>query len=202
MDMDTQPEITEKAKETTKPRKRDRGNRVMLSMLRNEYGLMSQYFAQVERKSNNLIRLNSFIISGAVIIAELMRSLNEYELAVFSFLIVASAGSLLLAAFASRPQRNAEKNVFTAEGLPHTFFSNYQYRDLSFQQFDKAFQALRKNPSLVFESMSQQLYLTGTILIRKYRLLRLSYDLFLFGFSFTGLMLVVMKILARMGYIQ
>ena len=89
---------------------------------------------------------------------------------------------MILAVVATRP--NVTRGEFTKEDVANqsvnlTFFGNFHKMEL--EQFEWAIEELLKDRNYVYKSLTKDLYFLGKVLDRKYRLLRLTYTIFVAG---------------------
>jgi hypothetical protein len=89
---------------------------------------------------------------------------------------------MILAVIATRP--NVTRGEFTKEDVINksvnlTFFGNFHKMELS--QYQWAIDELLKDRDYIYSSMTKDLYFLGKVLDRKYRILRVTYTIFVLG---------------------
>ena len=89
---------------------------------------------------------------------------------------------MILAVIATRP--NVTRGQFTKEDVKNksvnlTFFGNFHKMELS--EYQWAIDELLKDRNYVYSSLTKDLYFLGKVLDRKYRILRLTYTIFVIG---------------------
>ena len=89
---------------------------------------------------------------------------------------------MILAVIATRP--NVTRGEFTKEDVKNksvnlTFFGNFHKMELS--QYQWAIDELLKDREYIYSSLTKDLYFLGKVLDRKYRILRLTYTIFVLG---------------------
>src|SRR5690606_19074764 len=93
-----------------------------------------------------------------------------------------SVVSMILSIIATRP--NVTSGEFTKEDVENqdvnlTFFGNFHKMEL--KEFEWAISELLKDKNYVYTSLTKDLYFLGKVLDRKYRLLRITYTVFMIG---------------------
>jgi hypothetical protein len=97
-------------------------------------------------------------------------------------LILFSVVSMVLSVLATRP--NITSGKFTKEDVEKRrvnllFFGNFHQMGL--EEYQSAVQELVKDKDYVYSSLTKDLYYLGIVLNRKYKILRLTYNIFMFG---------------------
>ncbi|PKA84373.1 putative nucleotidyltransferase with HDIG domain [Ulvibacter sp. MAR_2010_11] len=135
-----------------------------------------------DTKANILLSVNAIIIS--LVLANLLSKLdtNPFLIIPSAVFVVSSTVTMILAVIATRP--NVTRGEFTKEDVENksvnlTFFGNFHKMELS--QFQWAITELLKDRDYVYSSLTKDLYFLGKVLDRKYRILRLTYTIFVIG---------------------
>ncbi len=135
-----------------------------------------------DTKANILLSVNAIIIS--VVLANLLSKLDTNPFLVWptAIFVVSSTVTMVLAVIATRP--NVTRGEFTKEDVENktvnlTFFGNFHKMELS--QFQWAIDELIKDKDYVYSSLTKDLYFLGKVLDRKYRILRITYTIFVIG---------------------
>ncbi len=135
-----------------------------------------------DTKANILLSVNAIIIS--VVVANLLSKLDNNAFLVWptAIFVISSTVTMVLAVIATRP--NVTRGEFTKEDVENksvnlTFFGNFHKMELS--QFQWAIDELIKDKNYVYSSLTKDLYFLGKVLDRKYRILRLTYTIFVIG---------------------
>jgi putative nucleotidyltransferase with HDIG domain len=135
-----------------------------------------------DTKANILLSVNAIIIS--VILANLFSKFdtNPYLIIPTAVFVLSSATTMILAVIATRP--NVTRGEFTKEDVINksvnlTFFGNFHKMELS--QYQWAIDELLKDRDYIYSSMTKDLYFLGKVLDRKYRILRVTYTIFVLG---------------------
>ena len=135
-----------------------------------------------DTKANILLSVNAIIIS--LVLANLISKLDNnayliYPTAIFTLSCVIS---MILSIIATRP--NITSGEFTKEDVANkkvnlTFFGNFH--KMSLDEYDWAVKELLKDKDYVYSSLTKDLYFLGKVLERKYRILRVTYTIFMIG---------------------
>ena len=137
-----------------------------------------------DSKANILLSVNAIIISIALstLIPKLSAPKNEYLIIPSCILLVASVASIIFAILSTRP--NVTYENFTEDDLKKRkvnllFFGNFY--QMSLDSYEEAMNDLMKDRDYVYNSLTRDLYFLGKVLERKYRLLSVTYTIFMIG---------------------
>jgi predicted metal-dependent HD superfamily phosphohydrolase len=135
-----------------------------------------------DTKANILLSVNAIIIS--LVLANLISKLdtNPYLVYPTAIFTLSSVISMILSIIATRP--NVTSGEFTKEDVINknvnlTFFGNFHKMKL--EEFEWAISELLKDKDYVYNSLTKDLYFLGKVLERKYRILRITYTIFMIG---------------------
>ena len=135
-----------------------------------------------DTKANILLSVNAIIIS--LVLANLISSLdnNAYLIYPTAIFVLSCVISMILSIIATRP--NVTSGEFTKEDVENkevnlTFFGNFHKMEL--EDFEWAIRELLKDKNYVYKSLTKDLYFLGIVLERKYRILRITYTVFMVG---------------------
>ena len=147
-----------------------------------------------DTKANILLSVNAIIISLAIadMIPKLEAASNKHLLIPTLILVLFSVASIVLSILSTRP--NVTTGEFTKEQVKNRdvnllFFGNYH--KMPFDQFKWAMNELIKDKDYVYEMLTLDLHLLGKVLHRKYRLLRLTYTVFMSGIVISVLAYII-----------
>lgn len=135
-----------------------------------------------DHKANILISVNSIIIS--VILSVLVRKLQEETYLIIPtiiFLIVAVA-TIVVSILATRPKISGGSFTMDEVKAKKTnllFFGNFH--KASYKQYDEAMKELMVDPDYLYGTLIKDIYFLGVVLGKKYRLIRLAYNIFMIG---------------------
>ncbi|SEN08688.1 HD domain-containing protein [bacterium A37T11] len=135
-----------------------------------------------DNKAHILITVNSIILSA--VIALLLRKLDSNEhLIVPTFILLAvSLITMVIAILATRPSIPDGKFVpgeVAKNKVNLLFFGNFYRMEL--EQYTQGMLEVMGERDLLYGTLIKDVYSQGVVLGRKYRLLRLSYNIFMFG---------------------
>ncbi len=170
-----------------------KGDRGVETMFRITSRNHVEFSNMVDSKANIMISINTLVIS--VVISVLFRKLdtNTYmTIPTFVFLAVCLL-TIVYAVLASRPK--VTTGVFTREDITSKranllFFGNF-YR-VPVEEFEWGMREMLKDKDYLYDSMIRDFYFLGQVLGKKYQYLRISYNIFMYGFVFSILLYVVM----------
>ena len=131
----------------------------------------------VDRKSNILISINAIILS--IIIGTVMNQLDQdpHLIVPVVLIVVTNLLSIVYAIFATRPALDHGK--FSQHKPNLMFYGNYM--DLEEDEYVSGMNQLIDNGEELYNSISRDIYYTGKSLHKKFRFLRLSFNIFMIG---------------------
>jgi predicted metal-dependent HD superfamily phosphohydrolase len=135
-----------------------------------------------DHKANILISVNAIIIS--VILSVLLRKLQEETYLVVPTIIFLSVAvaTIVISILATRPK--ISEGTFTMEEVKQKkinllFFGNFH--KATYEQYDSAMRDLMLDTDYLYSTLIKDIYYLGTVLGRKYKLIRLAYNIFMIG---------------------
>jgi len=135
-----------------------------------------------DHKANILISVNSIIIS--VILSVLLRKLQDepYLTAPSIIFLIVAVTTIVIAILATRPKISG--GTFTQQDVLDKktnllFFGNFHRA--SFEDYNVAMRNMMVDTDYLYGSLIKDIYNLGTVLGRKYRLVRLAYNIFMIG---------------------
>jgi len=196
--------------ETMKPKKSNSASRSTEkgteSMFRLTASNQMRLSAMADKKANILISINSILISvSAATMSTKSFSSGPGELFPQKELLVPiiilfffSLLSLVFAILSCRPKLTSEK--FTEEDLNKhrvnlLFFGNFHRITLA--RYDKAVKEMINDYDYLYTNMIKDQYFLGISLFRKYKLLRIAYDIFMYGFILAATVFLIMHLIAN-----
>ena len=133
-------------------------------------------------KANILISVNAIIIS--VILTVLLRRLEvDTHLTIPTIIFLASSvATIVVAILATRPKVNM--GVFSREDILSKktnllFFGNFHKASL--EEYEWGMSQMMKDEDYLYGTLVKDIYFLGVVLGRKYKLIRLAYNVFMFG---------------------
>ncbi len=135
-----------------------------------------------DTKANILLSVNAIIIS--VVLANLISKLDNnpyltWPTVIFTLFCVIS---MILSIIATRP--NVTSGQFTKQDVIDqkvnlSFFGNFHKMELD--EFEWAIKEMVRDKDYIYKALTKDLYFLGVVLERKYRLLRITYTVFMIG---------------------
>ncbi|TZF94325.1 HD domain-containing protein [Chryseobacterium panacisoli] len=152
-----------------------------------------------DSKANILLSVNAVIISVclSVLVPKLDTPKNAHLILPSFILLLSSVLTIVFAILSTKP--NVTKTTFTANDIANRkvnllFFGNFH--QMLFDDYHNAMKDLIKDRDYIYDSMVKDLYYLGKVLDRKYKLLSITYKVFMagiiisvlsFGFAFLSL---------------
>lgn len=137
-----------------------------------------------DTKANILLSVNAIIISLVLsnLISKLDNPSNDYLIIPTVIFTMFSVASVILSIVATQP--NVTRGEFTKEDVKDKkvnllFFGNFHKMGLG--EFEWAIGEMLKDKDYIYSSLSKDLYFLGKVLSKKYRILRITYAIFMIG---------------------
>lgn len=180
-----------KLKAKYKLKNSDRGVQTMYRVALNNHLRLSSI---ADTKANILLSVNAIIISVALsnLIPKLDNPSNKFLVIPTMVLLFFSVISIIFAIMSTRP--NVTKGEFTLEEIREKkanllFFGTFH--QMPYEQYEDAVKEMIDDSESIYEALTKDLYLLGKVLARKYKLLRMTYTVFLVGTVISVLAFVV-----------
>jgi predicted metal-dependent HD superfamily phosphohydrolase len=148
--------------------------------------------SMADSKANIMISVNSIIVS--VILGVLFRRLEDYPNLIIPAILFLATGviTIIFAVLATRPNVNTGK--FTRQDIDSKktnllFFGNFH--EMSLEDYTWGMTEMMKDNDYVYASMIQDIYHLGVVLGRKYKQLRIAYNIFMFGLIISVLAFII-----------
>lgn len=148
-----------------------------------------------DNKAHIMITVNSIILSA--IISLLLRKLDSNSfLAIPTYIILSvSVLTIIFSILATRP--SLPKGKFTKEDITKKrvnllFFGNF-YK-MSLEDYTGGMLQIMEDRDFLYGSLIKDVYAQGIVLGRKYKLLRISYNIFMFGLIISVLAFIIATI--------
>ncbi|WP_224485150.1 Pycsar system effector family protein [Robertkochia aurantiaca] len=137
-----------------------------------------------DTKANILLSVNAIIISLALanLIPKLDNPSNSHLLLPSLILVLFSVVSIIFAILSTRP--NVSSGEFSDEDVKDRkvnllFFGNFH--KMPYMKYESALREMIVDQEYIYDSLTKDLYYLGVVLARKYRLLRITYTVFMIG---------------------
>jgi predicted metal-dependent HD superfamily phosphohydrolase len=169
------------AKEKKKDEKPDRGIDTLFRVTLSNHTRLSDI---ADSKANILLSVNTIIISISLstLIPKLDSPANAHLVFPTFVMMLFSTVSIIFAILSTRPKVNTanySKDDIREKRINLLFFGNF-YK-LTLEEYDTALRELMTDRDDVYGALIKDLYYLGLVLNRKYRLLRITYNIFMVG---------------------
>jgi hypothetical protein len=145
-----------------------------------------------DNKANIMITTNSIILS--ILLSVMIRKLEDNQHLLVPTLLLLSVCvttmvSCILATRPAIPDGRFSREDIEQKKVNLLFFGNF-YR-MSYHEYSDGMVAMMNDRAFLYDSLTRDLYSQGVVLGRKYRLLRIGYNVFMFG--------IIVSVLAFVG---
>ena len=137
-----------------------------------------------DTKANILLSVNAIIVSLVLsnLVSKLDNPSNDYLIWPTVIFVMFTVVSIVLSILATRP--NVTSGKFTKEDVANKkvnllFFGNFH--KMSLDDFEWAMGEMMQDRNYLYSSMKKDLYFLGKVLDKKYKILRLTYSVFMIG---------------------
>ena len=137
-----------------------------------------------DTKANILLSVNAIIVSLVLsnLVSKLDNASNKYLIIPTIIFVLFTVASIILSILATRP--NVTSGKFTKEDVANKkvnllFFGNFH--KMSLADFEWAMGEMMIDRDYLYSSMKKDLYFLGLVLDKKYKILRLTYSVFMVG---------------------
>jgi predicted metal-dependent HD superfamily phosphohydrolase len=165
-----------------KKKKNDRPDKGIETMFRITSGNNQRLSDMADNKAHIMISTNSIILS--VILSILLRKLedNPHLIIPTLILLIICVVTMVFSILATRP--SVPEGTFTAEDIRQKkvnllFFGNFYRMDLP--EYVAGMEQMMEDREFLYGTLIKDVYSQGVVLGRKYRLLRIAYNVFMFG---------------------
>lgn len=183
--------IEEENKKKEKLEKPDRG---IDTLFRVTLGNHTRLSGIADSKANILLSVNAIIISIALssIIPKLDSPKNAHLVIPTFIMLMSSVITIIFAILSTRPKVTSgffTRSDVEAKKVNLMFFGNFYKMPL--EDYDWAMNEMMKDRDYLYSTMIKDLYYLGLVLQRKYNLLRIAYNFFMFGLIITVISFVI-----------
>ena len=189
----------EPAQAKSKKEKKEKGpaaGRGVETMFRTAYRTHLELSTLADTKANIMISINGIIISIIVATVSSTVADNASLLLPAAVLLLTCMGSLVFAILAARPRissevvdpeevRSGKRNIL--------FFGNFVH--MPEDEFVEGIQDLMRRKDDLYDTMSRDLYSLGSVLARKYQLIRTAYNIFMVGLTVGVTLFVIVLVM-------
>ncbi len=180
---DTKKKDGEKPKKDKKKKKKKEGSRGIETMFRTTMSSHLQLSSMADNKANLMISINSIIVS--IIISSFLRNMDDmpHLLIPTGLLTALCLLTITFAVLSTRPRIKSQRDntgLIADTKVDLLFFGSFS--QLTPEAYKTGVKGIMESPDLLYDTMIDNLYQQGQVLERKYKLLKITYNLFLFGF--------------------
>ncbi len=149
-----------------------------------------------DMKANIMISVNGLILTGLVATQGFVSVAPQLPKFIPIAMMVTCLASMIFAVIAALPRGSANTNAQMEHesGQGNLLYFNNQCT-FSEQEFERAMIKLLHEPEQLQRHMSRHLYNLGCVLARKYRLLKISYTVFIGGLVIVSIMSAISSLL-------
>jgi hypothetical protein len=179
------PEAVEDNRATKKAAKnkiKDRPVKGIETMFRISASNNVRISVMADNKAQIMISVNSIMIS--VVLGLLLKNIDENRNLLFPAIILLAVNvtTIIYAVSATRPK--IPNGLFTQEQVDNKsvnllYFGSFY--NMNFKEYDAGVKAMMADSEFLYGSLTKDIFWQGKVLGRKYRLLRTSYTIFMYG---------------------
>ncbi|NEM99680.1 Pycsar system effector family protein [Pontibacter burrus] len=188
-------------KEIKKKKKQDKHHHETLAqpkrgietMFRNTYRTHLNLSAIADNKANMMISLNAIILSVVITYLSAKTSTTGTEFAQHRALLIpvgtlllTALGSVIFAIISAQPEVTSfsfKKNKINSRKVNLLFFGNFT--NIPLEDFQHGMHNIMRDKKSLYNNMITDIYYLGEVLKRKYKILRISYTIFMLGLVLT-----------------
>jgi len=148
-----------------------------------------------DNKANIMISVNAIILS--IVLTVLFRKFGEFPNLIIPGLVLLATclTTIIFSILATRP--NVSQGTFTAENIKNKetnllFFGNFHRMNIN--DYLWGMREMMKDGDYLYGSLIKDIYYLGAVLGKKYKMLRISYTIFMFGLILSIILFVFSQI--------
>jgi hypothetical protein len=192
---------SEKPEKDGKKKKADRPDKGIETMFRISSSNHQRLSDMADNKAHIMITVNSIILSA--VISLLLRKLTDYEyLTIPTFILLSiSLLAMTFSILATRP--SIPTGIFKRADVDERrvnllFFGNFYKMPL--EDYTYGMVKMMEDKEFLYGSLIKDVYAQGVVLGKKYRLLRIAYNVFMFGLIASVLAFIIASALYSKGH--
>jgi predicted metal-dependent HD superfamily phosphohydrolase len=192
---------TEKQEQDDKKKKKDRPEKGIETMFRISSSNHQRLSDMADNKAHIMITVNSIILSA--VISLLLRKLTDYEYLTIPTFILLSISLLamtfsILATRPSIPTGIFQRSDVDERRVNLLFFGNFYKMPL--EDYSYGMVKMMEDKEFLYGSLIKDVYAQGVVLGKKYRLLRIAYNIFMFGLIASVIAFIIASALYSKGH--
>ena len=196
MRLEKQEAKNEKLKRKLKKAKKARPDRGIETMFRTTYRTHINLSDLADNKANILLSINALIMT--FILTKLLEEYQSNTAMIYAGMGVAAVNmaTIVFAILAIRPKVNS--GIFTREDILAKktnllFFGNFYRMDLD--DFQWGINQMMNDAEYLYGSMAKDIYFLGKVLAKKFALLRIAYNIFMYGIGVSLVVLITVMLI-------
>lgn len=171
------------------PRKSDRGVETMFRVTLRNHNHLSRI---ADNKANIMLSINAIMLS--IVFSSLIPKIdsNAAFMVPTILIIIMCIVCIVFATLSTRPKitsANYTDEKFLERRFNILFFGNFY--QLPLDKFEWGINKLMSDEDLLYSSLSKDLYYLGLVLARKYKYLRITYNVFVVGLIVVGISFII-----------
>lgn len=156
--------------------------RAIQTFFRNSYRSHNSLSALADRKANIMVRLNSLLSSLLLVFFSEIVESNLTAMVAAVILLVTCLVSLVFAALAARPDVTQHPIQGKPEAARKSIFFFGNFIQLELPTYEETMSEVLGRTALIYQNMVRDLYFLGKVLDKKFKQLKLAYNIFIMGF--------------------
>jgi predicted metal-dependent HD superfamily phosphohydrolase len=170
-------------------KKSDRG---IETMFRNVIRTHVSFSSMADNKANIMISVNTLLLGAVFTILARKLDTNPHLIIPTIVLTIVSLVTLIMAVRVTRPSISA--GLFTKDDIKNKntnllFFGNFYKMNL--KDFTWGMNEMMEDKDFLYGSMIKDFYYLGQVLGQKYKLLRISYTIFMYGITLASILFAI-----------
>ncbi len=169
-------------KDKSRESKMNSADRTIETMFRTSSATSQRLSSQADTKAHIMISVNTIIIS--LLLGIVVRKMNDYPNLTFPviMLLIVNLATVIFSILATRPnvaKRKFSENDFLQNKVNLLFFGNFF--NMNFDEYSNFMLNIMGEKQSLYIAMLRNLYEQGVVLGKKYRMLKISYNVFMYG---------------------
>ena len=171
------------------PKKADRGVETMFRVTHRNHNNLSQI---ADNKANIMLSINAIMLS--IVFSSLIPKIDanpSFKIPAIIIIVVCMI-CIIFATLSTMPKitkANYSDEKFLEKRFNILFFGNFYQMPLD--KFEWGINKLMSDEELLYSSLSKDLYYLGLVLAKKYKYLRITYNVFVVGLVLTGISFII-----------
>lgn len=173
-------------------KKNKRPDRGIETMFRVSFASHQKLSALADNKAHIMISVNAIVISVTIGLVVHNFSTAPYLIIPTVILLLVNVATIIFSVLATRPKNHS--GIFSTEQLDkktvNLLFYGSFYK-MNYKEYEAAMLGMMEDEKFLYTTMIKDIYWQGRVMGRKFRLLRIAYDIFMYGIAITVLGYVI-----------